>query len=99
MQKIIRKKIIRKKNTKIVIEQNGKKIELNNTQIIDLLRQQQDLINKLQRELVERNIKLDKRDETINNLLNKDNSENNISILDKLTQEDNDVLLNVNKIN
>ena len=87
------------KNTKIVIEQNGKKIELNNTQIIDLLRQQQHLINKLQRELVERNIKLDKQDEMINNLLNKDNSENNISILDNLTQEDNSVLINVNKIN
>ena len=48
------------KNGKIVIEQNGNKIELDNNQIVDLLKKQQILISNLKREIDDNNRKMEK---------------------------------------
>ena len=89
------------KNGKIVIEQNGNKIELDNNQIVDLLKKQQILISNLKREIDDNNRKMEKQNETIKLYIEKDISMNNnkLEILGEMNDDDNEIKIKVNSIN
>lgn len=89
------------KNGKIVIEQNGNKIELDNNQIVDLLKKQQILISNLQREIDDNNRKMEKQNETIKLYIEKDIAMNNnkLEILGEINDNDNEIKIKVNSIN
>ena len=89
------------KNGKIVIEQNGNKIELDNNQIVDLLKKQQILISNLKREIDDNNRKMEKQNETIKLYIEKDIAMNNnkLEILGEMNDDDNEIKIKVNSIN